>query len=60
GLLFSYFEYHGDDIAADWAKMGECPHTQKWWKIMEPMQQPVEFCDSDEWWCTMTEVFHHE
>lgn len=60
GWLFAYFEYHGDDIAADFKKMGECPHTQKWWEIMEPMQDPVEFREEGEWWCSMDEVFHHD
>ncbi len=58
GVLFAYFEYHGDDFAADMAKMGEDPVTQKWWEIMMPMQQPVEGCPQGEWWDPMEEVFH--
>jgi L-rhamnose mutarotase len=38
--LFAYFEYVGDDFAADMAKMAADPTTQKWWSVMEPMQQP--------------------
>lgn len=60
GWLFAYFEYHGDDYAADSKKMAACPHTQKWWAIMEPMQEPVEFRDDGEWWSSMNEVFHSE
>jgi L-rhamnose mutarotase len=58
GLLFAYFEYVGDDFAADMAKMAADPTTQKWWSVMEPMQQPVETRQPGEWWANMEEVFH--
>ncbi len=35
-LLFGYFEYHGEDWAADSAKMAADPKTQEWWAIHEP------------------------
>ena len=41
-LLFGYFEYHGDDWAADAAKMAADPRTQDWWAIHKPMQAPLE------------------
>lgn len=56
--LFAYFEYHGEDFAADMAKMAADPTTQKWWAVMEPMQQPVENRKEGEWWANMEEVFH--
>ena len=40
-LLFSYFEYHGNDFAADAAKMAADPKTQQWWAICMPMQAPL-------------------
>ena len=40
-LLFGYFEYHGEDWAADSAKMAADPKTQEWWAIHEPMQAPL-------------------
>ena len=58
GLLFAYFEYIGEDFAADMAKMVADPTTQKWWEIMEPMQRPVENRAEGEWWANMEEVFH--
>lgn len=58
GYLFSYFEYHGDDYAADTAKMAADETTQKWWKLCEPCQQPLETRAEGEWWATMEEVFH--
>jgi L-rhamnose mutarotase len=58
GLLFAYFEYVGEDFAADMAKMAADPRTQEWWSVMEPMQQPVENREEGEWWANMDEVFH--
>ncbi len=56
--LFAYFEYVGDDFAADMAKMAADPKTQEWWAIMKPMQDPVPTRAEGEWWATMEEVFH--
>jgi len=58
GLLFAYFEYVGEDFEADMAKMAADPTTQEWWKIMNPMQRPLESCGEGEWWAGMEEVFH--
>ena len=60
GYLFSYFEYVGDDFAADMKKMAADPKTQEWWAVMEPMQQPLETRARGEWWAEMEEVFHHD
>jgi L-rhamnose mutarotase len=57
-ILFSYFEYHGDDVKADWAKMAAHSKTKEWWAIMEPMQDPLATRKAGEWWATMEEVFH--
>ena len=57
-LLFAYFEYVGDDFAADMAKMAADPKTQEWWDVMMPMQAPVANRAEDEWWAEMAEVFH--
>ena len=43
GFLFSYFEYHGSDLAGDMKKMAADPRTQAWWKLTDPMQSPLEF-----------------
>jgi L-rhamnose mutarotase len=60
GILYAYFEYHGSDYAADMRKMAADPETQRWWKIMDPMQQPVEGAAPGEHWATMREVFHFD
>lgn len=57
-LMFAYFEYHGDDFAADSAKMAADPETQRWWAINMPLQQPLETRKEGEWWAGMEEVFH--
>lgn len=58
GYLFSYYEYTGNDYAADMAKMVADPETQRWWTFCEPCQQPLESRAEGEWWATMEEVFH--
>ena len=41
-LLFGYWEYHGNDFAADAAKMARDPKTQEWWALTDPCQEPLE------------------
>ncbi|WP_081161174.1 L-rhamnose mutarotase [Ensifer aridi] len=58
-LLFSFFEYHGNDYAADMAKMAADPKTQEWWSVCMPCQAPLDTRKKGEWWATMEEVFFH-
>lgn len=58
-LLFSFFEYHGSDYAADMAKMAADPRTQEWWAVCMPCQSPLETRKDGEWWAGMEEVFFH-
>ena len=58
--LFSYFEYVGEDLEADMAKMAADPTTQKWWDVCKPCQEPLESCAEGEWWASAEEVFHCE
>lgn len=60
GYLFGYYEYHGEDYAADMAKMAADPKTREWWAIMQPLQEPLATRSPDEWWAAMEEVFHAE
>jgi L-rhamnose mutarotase len=57
-LLFAYFEYVGDDFAADMSRMAADPKTQEWWTHTVPMQEPLAGRAPGEWWATMTNVFH--
>ena len=58
--LFSYFEYTGEDYAADMAKMAADPKTQQWWAVCMPCQRPLKDRAEGEWWAGMEEVFHQE
>lgn len=58
GLLFSYFEYTGDDYEADMARMKADPETQAWWRETDPCQQPLETRAEGEWWAGMQEIYH--
>ena len=58
GVLFAYFEYHGTDYTADMQRMAADPETQRWWKIMDPMQLPMNDAKAGEKWSEMKEVFH--
>ena len=55
--LFMYFEYTGDDIAADEAKMAADPKTQEWWTHCEPCQKPLEDRADGEWWANMEPAY---
>ncbi len=59
-ILFSYFEYIGNDFNADMDKMAADPTTQKWWDVCKPCQQPIETREKGEWWANMEEVFHQD
>jgi L-rhamnose mutarotase len=58
GMLFSYFEYVGQDFDADMAKIAADPLTQEWWKCTDPCQEPVPTAAPGQWWAPMEEVFH--
>jgi L-rhamnose mutarotase len=57
-LLFSYFEYIGDDFEADMAKMAADPETRRWWTETDPCQSPIPTRRDKEFWSRMDEVFH--
>lgn len=58
-LLFSYFEYVGDDFDKDMAAMAADKSTQDWWAVCKPMQSPVDQVTGNEWWHSIPEIFHH-
>jgi L-rhamnose mutarotase len=58
GMMFSYFEYVGEDFDADMAKMAADSTTQKWWDVCKPLLDPLETCAPEEFWANMEEVFH--
>jgi L-rhamnose mutarotase len=60
GTLFATFEYHGHDFAADSATIAADPATQRWWAIMETLQQQLPGTPAGEWWMPMEELFHFD
>lgn len=56
--LFAYFEYDGEDFEADMRLMAADPKTQEWWRITDPMQEPLTEHESGDWWLKLKEVFH--
>jgi len=58
GILFAYFEYVGTDFDEDMRAMASDPETQRWWALMEPMQEKWPTASAQEWWADMPEGFH--
>jgi L-rhamnose mutarotase len=58
GILFSYFEYVGNDYEEDMTEIGQDPVTREWWKLTDPMQEPLDTRKEGEWWASMEEIFH--
>ena len=58
GILFSYYVYIGENLDRDMAEIGEDPVTRDWWKLTDPMQEPLETRKEGEWWADMDEIFH--
>jgi len=56
-LLFSYFEYIGDDFGADMEIIGN-EVTKTWWTYTDPLQRPLPTRKQGEHWASMEEVFH--
>lgn len=57
-LLFGYWEYHGDDLAADVEQMARDPKTREWWTLTDPCQSPLSSRAEGEQWAMMERVFH--
>jgi L-rhamnose mutarotase len=56
--LFSYFEYIGQDLAADMKILAQDRRIQQWWSICEPIQRPLADRGEGEWWASMESVFY--
>lgn len=55
GLLFSYFEYSGENLSDDMARMAADPITREWWKACTP---DFDSFTEGEFWTDMEELFH--
>ncbi len=57
-LLFSVWEYHGEDFTADMERMRQHEPTRRWWAMNTPCQEPLASRAPGEHWAMMEEVFH--
>jgi L-rhamnose mutarotase len=55
GILFSYYEYVGNNYEADMKAIGD-QVTKDWWKLTDPMQEPLPTRKEGEWWAEMEQV----
>jgi L-rhamnose mutarotase len=55
--LFSYYEYHGYDLAADLGAVAADDATRTWWGLTDPCQEPVPEAAPGEWWASTEQVF---
>lgn len=56
-VLFSYYEYTGDDHAADMAAIAADPATRRWWALTDPCQVPLPGAGPGSPWADAEEVF---
>jgi L-rhamnose mutarotase len=56
GTLFSYLEYAGNNYEEDMKAIAD-PVTKDWWKLTDPMQEPLTTRKEGEWWAEMQQVF---
>lgn len=59
GLLFSYYEYIGSNYDADMKAIAD-PTTKDWWKLTDPMQDPLPTRKEGEWWAEMEQWFCYD
>ena len=57
-LLFGYYEYTGDDYAADSAAIAADPATQRWWTFTDPCQVRLPGTPDGDQWAPLTEAWH--
>jgi len=58
--LFAYYEYVGEDHAADMATLAEDPETRRWWALTDATQQPDPERPPGTWWLDLPEIFHSD
>jgi L-rhamnose mutarotase len=56
-LLFSYFEYGGEDFDADMAAIAADPVTRKWWELTDPCQERLPGTPEGKQWMDVPSVF---
>ena len=57
-LLFGYYEYRGDDLDADLARVAADEETRRWWTLTDPCQERLPDAAPGSQWSAATEVWH--
>ena len=57
GLLFSYFEYTGENLEADLAALDSDATMQEWLRVTGECQEPLPSARPGEQWVTAVEVY---
>jgi L-rhamnose mutarotase len=52
-ILFSYMEYIGFNYIKDMDRIAKDRVTKDWWKLTDPMQEPLPDRKKGEWWASM-------
>ncbi len=55
GILFSYYEYVGNEYDSDMKAIADSV-TRDWWKLTDPMQDPLPTRKEGEWWAEMEQL----
>lgn len=59
-LLFSYWEYTGNNFEKDMKSIKAQAVTKRWWALCGPCQMPLDSREAHEHWAMMELVFFHE
>ena len=57
-LLFSYYEFDGNDRAAARARLAANPAMQAWWRLCRPLQIPVLETTGERRWTDIELILH--
>jgi len=58
-MVFSYFEYVGEDYEADMEKMAQDPVTRRWWEQTHPCFESFAIDPRSEFYHDMKQIFYH-
>jgi L-rhamnose mutarotase len=57
-VLFSYYEYVGDDYDGDMSRISADPATQRWWSLTDPCQERLPGTADGRQWLELPELWH--
>ncbi len=58
-ILFSYYDYVGNNITKDLADMAD-EVTRDWWRLTDPMQEPFPDRKDGEWWASCNDLLFYD